>query len=191
MDHCAICFETMDMLAFQDERTQTSTCVKLSCHHAYHTLCIVDCMSKMNYKCVQCNTEKDPVKELSEAGMSASLIRKLKADDKVKPFLEEYKEAKEEYAETVSQLKRDIREYSKKRAEELCIPEKRKYMTSCISELKRVTTTVAKAKGNEYLGVLKRQVRYYYGGIFENNFFGRQTAHSLYRLKHPHLYLDL
>lgn len=116
MDMCILCYENMDMMNYKDERQNTATCYKLDCGHAYHTACIIGCLTQMNRKCPQCNTEKDPSKELSKQGLAEKLLREIRNDEHVKPLVEEFKEIKEEYSESILQLKKDIREYAKKRA---------------------------------------------------------------------------
>lgn len=195
MDHCAICFESMDMAAFQDERQQTETCVKLKCQHAYHTLCIIDCMSRMDYKCVQCNAEKDPATQLTRKGLATTLVNEIKRDAEIKRLIAEVEEAKDELHMSVTQLKKDIKEYAKTRSAELQIPEKRKYFMDCISELKKTANATAKSKGSQYVGAFKQacqdERRYYLTNVTDIVFFGRQKARTFYRLKYPHLYMSL
>jgi hypothetical protein len=195
MDHCPICFEYMDMVAFQDERAQTETCVKLKCHHAYHTLCIIDCMSRMDYKCVQCNAEKDPSTQLTRKGLATTLLNEIKRDAEIKRLIAEVEEAKDELHMSVTQLKKDIKEYAKTRSTELHVPEKRKYFMDCIFELRKTTNTIAKNKGTQYVGALKQLVqeerRYYLTNVTDTVFFGRHKARTFYRLKYPHLYMSL
>ena len=195
MDICALCFDNMDMLAYQDDRQNTPTCYKLDCGHAYHTPCIIGCLTQMNRKCPQCNNQKDPSKELSKEALAAKLIRELKRDDRIKPIIDEFKEIRQEYSEAVTQLKKDIKEYSEKRAAELCVPEKRKYLMTCLTQLQGTTRSVAKAKGPAYSGAVKevagRGVRWWEGSAFDRAFFGREAAQAIRRLKFPRLYLDL
>lgn len=195
MDMCILCYENMDMISYRDERENTSTCYKLDCGHAYHTACIIGCLTQMNRKCPQCNTEKDPSKELTKQGLAEKLLREIRNDEQVKPLINEFKEIKDEYSESIIQLKNDIREYAKKRADELCIPNKRKYIMTCLSKVQTTAKNVAKQKGSQYSGALKESKdthrRWWRGTTFDQIFFGKQTSYSIYRLKYPHLSLNL
>jgi len=182
------------MQGFRDERQNTAECYKLDCGHAYHTSCIITCLTQMNRKCPQCNNQKDPSQELTREALASKLIRELKRDDRVKPLIDEFKETKDEYSDSISQLKKDIRKYTETRAAELCIPEKRKYMMDCLSEIQKTTKAIAKQKGEQYTGALtgtRERRRYWNGTPFDEIFFGRQMAYSIYRSKYPRLYLDL
>jgi hypothetical protein len=195
MDVCPLCFEGMDMLGYQDERQNTAECYKLDCGHAYHTGCIISCLTQMNRKCPQCNADKDPTRELTREALAAKLIREVRRDDRVKPLLEEFKEIREEYVDSLKQLKKDIKEYAEKRGAELCVPEKRKYLMDCHKEIQSMAKQTAKSKGIEYVGALKdianRGNRWWEGSAFDRAFFGRQLAYGIRRLKFPRLYMDL
>lgn len=196
MDICPLCFESMDMEGYRDERQNTATCYKLDCGHAYHTSCIIGCLTQMNRKCPQCNNQKDPSKELTKEALAAKLIREVKRDDQVKTLIDEFKETKEEYSEGLAQLKKDLRAYAESRSAELCLPDKRKYMMECLSAIQTTSKMIAKQKGPQYSGALKDTItiamRYRWGIVpFEQVFFGREEARRIYRLKYPHLYLDL
>lgn len=195
MDACVICFDEMDMKGYQDERDSTETCVKLGCGHAFHTRCIIQCLSHAGRKCPQCNSQKDPERMLTEEGVAMKLIAEIKKDDRMKLITGELNEAKEECNSAIVQLKKDIRAYTEKRAKELQVPEKRKYMIDCLSEMRRVARDVAVEKGTRYIGSLKfvndSRTRYYGGTTFERYFFNRQACYSLCRLKRPGLYINL
>lgn len=195
MDACVICFDEMDMKTYQDERDSTQSCVKLECGHAFHTRCIISCLSQADRKCPQCNSNKDPEQMLTEEGMAVRLINEIKKDDRMKLIMGEIGEAKEECSAAIVQLKKDIRAYAEVRAKELHVPEKRKYLIDCLGELRRTAREVANEKGTRYVGALKfiydQRVRYYGGNTFERYMFGRQAHHTLYRLKRPGIYMQL
>lgn len=195
MDACVLCFDEMDMMSYQDERQSTETCVKLDCGHAFHTQCIVRCLSQAERKCPQCNSNKDPLQTMSEEGVAVEMINEIKKDDRMRILFKELKETREEYGITVAQLKKEAREYAEKRAKELQIPEKRKYLIDCLTELRRTSKEVAQEKGVRYVGALKyiydSRVRYYAGTTFERYFLGKSSAYGLYRLKYPALYVRL
>jgi Zinc finger, C3HC4 type (RING finger) len=185
----------MDMKTYQDERDSTQTCVKLECGHAFHTRCIISCLSQADRKCPQCNSNKDPEQMLTEEGVAVKLINEIKKDDRMKLLMGEISEAKEECATSVVQLKKDIRKYAEERSKELQVDTKRKYLINCLGELRRTAREVANEKGTRYVGALKfiyeQRVRYYGGTVFERYMFGRQSAYSLCRLKRPGLYMNL
>ena len=195
MDACVICFDNMDMKGYQDERDSTSSCVKLGCGHAFHTRCIIECLSQADRKCPQCNSHKDPEQMLTEEGVAVRLINEIKKDDRMRLVMGEISEAKEECNQAIVQLKKDILTYTETRAKELQVPEKRKYLIDCLGEARRVAREVATEKGTRYVGALKfiyeSRVRYYGGTTFERYFFGRSSSHTLYRLKRPGIYMNL
>jgi hypothetical protein len=191
-DPCVICFDTMDMRSFQDERQQTATCIKLECGHAYHTRCIIQCLSNMNQKCPNCNNNKGAKHELTREGLAKKLVSEMRKDDDVKFLMTEYKEIREELNEANTQLKKDVRSYIEKRKIELNISEKRNYFMECLLKLQGRARSLAKEKGPEYVGAIAAERRFRYGlSAFECNFFGRLQAYANRRLKFPYLRLSL
>lgn len=191
-DPCVICFEAMDMKSFEDERENTETCFKLECGHAYHTRCIIQCLTHMHQKCPNCNKDKTPKQELTREGLTKKLVSEMRKNDDVRFLMVEYKEIKEELSEANAQLKRDVKEYIEKRKLELNIPEKRDYFLSCLTKLQGKARSIAKEKGPEYVGAIHADRRYRYGlSTFECNFFGRMQAYNNRRLKFPYLRLHL
>lgn len=187
MDTCIICFESMDMCSFRDERDKTDSCFKLDCGHAYHTKCIITCLSQSNYKCPSCNKHKTPEQKLTHEGLVRRLIMELKKDDEIKLVANEFKEARDELSNGIQQLKKDLKEYVKLRSKELQIDEKRSYMLKCLAELRSKAIHIANKKGPQYRGAFSYEggYRYWRGTNFERAFLGRVTASSLYRLKYP------
>ena len=194
MEPCVICFEGMDMIPYQDEREQTETCIRLDCGHAYHTRCIVRCLSQMNQKCPNCNTTKSPSQEITRDGLARKLISEIKKEDDMKFLLHEYKEVREELQEAESQIRKDIKEFYTKRREELLIDEKRKYFMNCLARILSTAKTIAKTKGPQYIGALVPERRRYYqwgGSYFERLMFGIQQSRTNTRLKYPYLRMSL
>lgn len=191
-DPCVICFEAMDMKSFEDERENTHSCIKLECGHAYHTRCIIRCLSSMNQKCPNCNKNKTPIAELTREGIIKKLMKEIRKDDDVKFLLGEYNESREELAEANRLLQKDVKEYIEIRKKELRIPEKRSYFMECIARLQGKTRSLARAKGPEYLGAMTANARYrWVTTSFEYNFFGRTQAYTNRRLKFPYLRMSL
>jgi hypothetical protein len=192
MEPCIICFGDMDMISYQDQREQTETCIRLDCGHAYHTRCILRCLSQMNQKCPNCNTPKTASQEITREGIVKNLISEIKKDTDMKFLLNEYKEAREELHESESQLRKDVKEFIEKRKEELCIDDKRKYFISCIARITSNTKAIARTKGPQYVGALITDREYHWGGsYFERLMFGKQQARLNYRLKFPYLRMSL
>jgi len=192
-DPCVICFEAMDMKSFEDERENTESCVKLECGHAYHTRCIIRCLSSMNQKCPNCNKNKTPMAELTREGIIRKLMREMRKDDDVKFLLGEYNESREELIEANKTLEKDVKKYIEIRKKELHIPEKRSYFMECISKLQGRIRSLAREKGPVYLGAMTADPRYRRWMVtsFEYNFFGRAQGYRNRRLKFPYLRMSL
>jgi len=194
-DLCVLCFDKMDMKSFQDEGQQTATCIKLECGHAYHTVCIVRCLSMMDQKCPNCNKNKSPSEQLTREGLAKKLVGELKKDSDVKFLVSELKEAASEYHDGIVSLKKDIKEFIAKRKEELHLNEKRKYMLDCLAKIQSTSKTVSKTKGPQYIAALHTRTRtvgrYWRGTSFERIFFGAAEAYRIGRLKTPRLYMSL
>jgi hypothetical protein len=190
---CVICFESMDMKTYQDEEKQTSTCFKLDCGHAYHTACIIRCLSTMNQQCPHCNKDKTPLEQLTREGLARKLVGEIKKDPDIKFLISEFKESTSEYHSGIVTLKKDIKEFITKRKEELQIDEKRKYMLDCLSKIQTTSKTLSQTKGPQYIAALHTGTmrRYWRGTTFERLFFGVQYAYTITRLKTPRLYMNL
>jgi hypothetical protein len=146
----------------------------------------------MHQQCPNCNTTKTPVQELTREGIAKNLIAEVKKDLDMKFLLQEYTEIRKELSETESQLKKDVKEFAKKRVEELHLEDKRKYFISCISRITTHTKSIAKTKGPQYVASLVADRQYHWGGsYFERLIFGKQQARSNYRLKFPYLRMSL
>ena len=192
-DPCVICFDRMDMKSFQDERQQTSTCIKLECGHAYHTLCIVRCLSMIDQKCPNCNKNKSPAEQLTREGLARKLVGELKRYPEVKFLISEFRESISEYGDTISQLKKDVKAFIAKRKDELQLDKKRKYMLECLANIQTTSKSISKTKGAQYVAALHTRTmgRYWRGTTFERLFFGVTEAYRICRLKTPRLYMSL
>ncbi len=189
-----ICFEDMDMASFEDQRENTETCIKLDCGHAYHTRCIVRCLSHLNQKCPNCNTTKSPSQEITREGLARKLVSEVKKDDDMKFLLTEYKEVREELSQAERQLRKDVKEFINKRKTELCVDEKRSYFMNCLSRIQSTAKAIARTKGPQYVGALspERNARnYWFGNYFERIMYGKMQARSNHRLKFPYLRMSL
>ena len=187
---CVICFDEMDMQEFHDRRESTQTCFKLECGHAFHTKCIIQCLSNTNHKCPSCNKEKTPFKELTRDGLARSMIQEMKKDDTVKFLLNEHAESRLELSQVTKQLQKDTKEFVEKRKKEIQYEEKKKYFVSCESRLESAVRNCAKQKGPQYVGSLetiRRENRYhYYGSYLSQMLFGRDKSRCYHRLKYPY-----
>lgn len=72
--------QEMDMEEFQDPRESTPTCVKLECHHAYHTKCAITYLKRTNFDCIMCNRHKEPLERLEEEQLALNTFAVVKRD---------------------------------------------------------------------------------------------------------------
>jgi len=194
-DQCPICFDDMDMKAYEDEHESTTTCFKLACKHAFHTKCIVDVLSQTERKCPSCNNNKNPSELLTKEGLAKKLLTELKRTPELRFAINEVKESMKEFKQTLKILKKDIKEYTETRKIELGFDVKRKYMMDSLKKLPHVTKTEAKKKGVKYFGAVtleETRRNHYWGGTpFERAFFGKQMGWKISRLKNPTIFYRL
>lgn len=193
-DLCVICFEAMDMRSYNAEGEHTETCYKLECGHAYHTACIIRCLSLSNQKCPNCNQNKSPAEQLTREGVAKRCIAEIKKEPEVRLLITELRQIVSEYRDSMDTLKEEVKAFSKKRKEELLIDEKRKYMMNCITRIITAAKAVSKTKGPQYLASLNTTAtggRYWRGTTFERIFFGINEAYKIHRLKSPSLYVRI
>jgi len=187
MDPCIICFDDMDMKGFNDERENTLNCVKLVCGHAYHTQCIIRCLSHSNHKCPSCNSDKDAKTELTRDALARELLSEIKRDKDVKLAGQECNKVRKELKQIKTQLTKDVKAYIKQRATELSVDEKRKEFIKSISKVKNTAKAYAKKRGPEFMGAMMPAIgthQYYrYGSEIDVACFGRTKTRSDYRLK--------
>jgi hypothetical protein len=196
MDICPICLEDMDMIHFNDERESTPLCFKMNCGHAYHTKCIISCLSVEGKKCPQCNDKKSASQELSIEGLRAKYLREIKRDKDIQFLMNELTLSEQEYTDAKRQLKKDIQEFINKRKVELGMDVKREYVLECLKRIRNDSKVIAKEKGPEYVACLvpgdQRGYRRSWGGTpFERHFFGRTKAYHFCRLKNTYIHLKI
>jgi len=180
------------MVSFEDQRENTETCIKLDCGHAYHTRCIVRCLSHLNQKCPNCNTTKSPSQEITREGLARKLVSEVKRDDDMRFLLNEYKEVREELSQAQHQLRKDVKEFINKRKTELYIDEKRSYFMTCLSRIQSTAKAIGRRKGPQYEGALYPEKNYYRNFWYGNNYFerimyGKIEARRIHRLKFPYV----
>lgn len=182
---CAICFEEMDMNAYQDEHDSTPTCFKLECNHAFHTKCIVECLQKTRHKCPSCNQDKNLEDALNKEGIILELVDEVKKAETVKLALEEYRKAKVEMADSLKTFKEDVKKYATQKKAEMMLSEKYKYYMKCQSNVSQEANRVAKAKGGKYRAAFTVRNKYVRLQTFERGLFGVYNRYYNYRHKHP------
>ena len=195
MDICPICLEDMDMIHYNDERESSSSCFKMNCGHAYHTKCIINCLSIEGKKCPQCNDKKSAAQELSFEGLKKKYLGEIKRDKDIQFLMNELNLSDQEYSEARRQLKKDIQEFINKRKVELGMDVKRDYVLECLKRIRNDSKTIAKEKGPEYVASLvpdEGRYRRSWGGTpFERHFFGRTKAYHFCRLKNAYIHLRI
>ena len=195
-DICPICFDDMDMKAYEDEQQSTATCFKLDCGHAFHTRCIINVLNHTGRKCPSCNENKTPSDELTREGLVEVLLKELKKVPSVKLAVKEVFESVKQIRESTKILKEDVKKYIEKRKVELGVIEKREYMIHSLKHVQMEVRTAAKQKGFKYLAAIRsghNRIRYnYWGGSpFEKLVFGKQMAFKIARSKRLHLYFPV
>lgn len=189
MGTCIICYDHMDMQEYNDTRENTISSIKLECGHAFHTRCIVNCLSQLNRKCPQCNNIKDPP---TTEEIHAKLRTEIKKTPAIKELLNELDETIKDYQKDILKIKKEVSEYAKKQVTESGLDKKRAYMLTCLRRIQTKAKSVAKTKGLKYVEALNTNGMrpYYFSTLFERMFFSKQLSYRLYRLKHPRLYMS-
>jgi len=151
---CPICYEDMDMLEYKDEAEGTETCHKLECGHAFHTKCIISCLTKSHHACPSCNKVKLPQEQLGIETLIRSTLMVVRRDPRVKDAKKEYETGKAEYKELLRQLQKEGKAWLEKRAEELKIKEYRSYYYRSGTAVMSAAREVAKELGPRYIAAL-------------------------------------
>ena len=192
-DTCAICLDDMDMKTFEDERNSTETCVKLDCKHAFHTRCIITCLSTQDKQCPQCNTAKTIEDELTGQGLMKMTVRRFKQQPEVKYLLNELKTSKKEYTGLLKNLRDQTRKFIKEKVKELNINVHRKYFIKCLHKMRKMVKEEAVRLGPLYVGILEsdRAWRSRYGGSTVEKMLYGSSSWTFWRLKNPKLRINL
>lgn len=178
---CAICFEQMDMLTYQDEHESTSTCFKLRCGHAFHTKCIIDCLQKTNKKCPHCNSHKTPEEILTMEGTIAKLLTESSRNKQLREELNEFKTHKQKLSSKIKQIKKETAEFVNKRKEELMITESRKQLSSSMRKVNTKLAKICMEKGPMYYGAYKNIPHWRRDKLIFNK------SYTIYRLRHSYI----
>ena len=149
---CAICWDDMDMQEFKDSRESTTTCYKLECHHAFHTKCIIGCMSQSRLACPLCNTIKTPQQEMEHSGYARKLLCEILRSPDISELRNEFRESRIEYRNKLKVLKNDVQKFALQRSDELKIDDHRVYFLECLKAVRNIVKTKCKEHGNKYLG---------------------------------------
>lgn len=192
-DTCAICLDDMDMKTFEDERNSTETCVKLECKHAFHTRCIITCLSTQDKQCPQCNSPKTFEEEVTSEGLMKMSVRRFKSQPQVKCLLQEMNIAKKEYCGNLKKLRQEVRKFVLEKVNELNMTAQRKYFIKCIRKMRKMVKEEATRLGPMYVGILEndRGWRSRYGGSSVERMIYGCKSWSLYRIKNPYLRMKL
>ena len=192
-DTCAICLDDMDMKTYDDQRNSTETCVKLECKHAFHTRCIITCLSTQDKQCPQCNSPKTFEEEMTSEGLMKMSVRRFKKQPQVKSLLQEMNIAKKEYCGNLKNLRQEVRKFVLEKVKELNMTAQRKYFIKCIRKMRKMVKEEATRLGPMYVGILEndRGWRSRYGGSTVERMIYGCKSWSLYRIKNPYLRMKL
>ena len=111
MPDCSVCMQEMDMEEFQDPRESTPTCVKLECHHAYHTKCAITYLKRTNFDCIMCNRHKEPLERLEEEQLALNTFAVVKRDPGYRELKREALVKFKAYTEAKKAAKKEVDEF--------------------------------------------------------------------------------
>jgi len=194
---CAICYEDMDMLDYNDPNESTQTCFKLGCGHSYHTRCIVLFLTNTHYKCPTCNRVKSVDNQLEMKGRCIRLIKDSMKDPQVKEFISEYKEAKNEYSTSLATVKAEVKVVLLEKSKEHKLTEKRTYFLDCKKTLANVMKKYILENSNKHIAAYFSKRTESRGSIslgdsmvFHGGGHGYQ-GWKMWRLLHPRIYTSI
>ena len=149
---CAVCFEEMDMLTYDDPRESTSTCFKLECKHSYHTKCIIQTLQKTTHECPQCNKHKTPEEILCMEGLISQVFTSVKNDKEMKQLYKENKEAEKDLSAALKNITQEATEFIKQKKEEYGINSKKARHRSSMRRISRKFISICRSRGPLYEG---------------------------------------
>jgi len=149
---CAICWDTMDMREFQDPGESTSTCFKIECGHAFHTRCLVTCLTAGRHKCPLCNSDKPPEQELDHCGYARKMLQEIMICRDVVELRNELNEADHELKALAKVYRKKVEEYANELALEMKLSTHREYYLKCLNATRGLIRTKCREVGNRHLG---------------------------------------
>lgn len=149
---CAICWDTMDMEEYQDEKESTETCFKLECHHAFHTKCIMECLLKSKSACPLCNKDKDPIQQLEIVGLARKFFSQAVRDPEISALRREFNIATTEYQDKLREHRKKCTEAVQLISDEMNIAEHRSYYMKAMDTVKRAIKTKIDEMGPKHIG---------------------------------------
>jgi hypothetical protein len=187
--NCAICWDTMDMEEFNDEKESTETCFKLECGHAFHTKCIVLSLQKTNHSCPSCNKAKDPIEQLEIVGLARKLFMQSLRDPEIVELRKEFNIASSEYQEKLREHRKASIEAIHKISEEMNIRDHLTYYLKIFDTIKKAMKQKIFAMGPKYIGAALFKKNRFDAPMIETLLIpGMDTSRwAFYRLKNPRL----
>lgn len=99
------------MEEFQDPRESTPTCVKLECHHAYHTRCAITYLKRSNFDCIMCNRHKEPREQLEDEQLALNTFAVVKRDPAYRELKRETLVTFKAYTTAKKAVKKEVNDF--------------------------------------------------------------------------------